>query len=359
MCGGYDSPTASAPQNIECRLPRYIRPARYQVHLTPNLVDFTFKGSVKISIDIGDVKDHAEEVAPESVIPFKPNQLILHAAELEIQSATLSYVKSYSPMEECGDFEDAKNIHVDETTELVTFTFDEDLKLSSKVVLVVQFTGILNDGMHGFYRSSYDLAGKKHHMGVTQFEAVDARRSLPCFDEPSFKAVFDVAITAPENFTVLSNMPIFSTCSSSASSENQQLTTRVFESSPIMSTYLLAYVVGEHLEYVEKKITLALATTEERDSSTLSSSSSPSTSSPTTSAPLQHFSSREVTVRVYTTKGKSAQAAFALEIACKSVALFEQWFGIEYPLPKLDLIAVPDFSAGAMENFGLITFRGT
>ncbi|KAL6057849.1 Aminopeptidase [Balamuthia mandrillaris] len=181
----------------------------------------------------------------------------------------------------------------------------------------MRFTGILNDKMKGFYRSKYTNAkGEEAFMAVTQFEATDARRAFPCWDEPALKATFDVTITALNHFDVLSNMPLIDKV------QEGEFKTVKFATTPIMSTYLLAFVVGE-FDYLEDTTT------------------------------------NGVVVRVYTPKGKKEQGRFGLDVAVKTLPFYEDYFKISYPLPKCDLIAIPDFAAGAMENWGLITYRET
>eukprot|EP00850_Spirogloea_muscicola_P013761 SM000095S24975 [mRNA] locus=s95:214870:220471:+ [translate_table: standard] len=179
------------------------------------------------------------------------------------------------------------------------------------------FRGTLNDDMRGFYRSEYKVqGGQARNAAVTQFQAADARRCFPCWDEPSFKAKFQLTLRGvPAGRTVLSNMP-----ADREEKEDGKRQTVVFRETPVMSTYLVACVIGE-LDYVE-------ATAE-----------------------------GGVTVRVYAEPGMAEQGRFALEAAIKVLPFFAEWFGVPYPLPKLDMVAIADFSAGAMENYGLITYR--
>ncbi|KEH18421.1 puromycin-sensitive aminopeptidase-like protein [Medicago truncatula] len=151
-------------------------------------------------------------------------------------------------------------------------------------------------------------------MATTQFEAVDARRCFPCWDEPALKASFKVTLTVPSDLTALSNMPV----------ENEkldgELKTVYFEESPIMSTYLVAVVVGL-FDHIEDR------------------------------------TSTGVVVGLYCAVGKSDQGKLALDIAVKALEIYTKYFSVPYPLPKLDLVAVSEFSAGAMENYGLIIYR--
>lgn len=146
-------------------------------------------------------------------------------------------------------------------------------------------------------------------------EATDARRAFPAFDEPALKATFDITLVVPQDRVALSNMPVVS----EQTLDDGWRIVR-FDTTPVMSTYLVAAVVGEY-DYVEDK------------------------------------SSDGVLVRVYTPVGRKEQGRFALDVATKVLPYYKEYFNIAYPLPKMDLIAIGDFSAGAMENWGLVTYR--
>lgn len=212
------------------------------------------------------------------------------------------------------------------------------IKLSDKVkpgdgTISIAFQGSMNDKMAGFYRSRYKPAAtpvegtpkddEYHYMFSTQFEACDARRAFPCFDEPNLKASFEFEIEIPEKLVALSNMP--ETASSKSSRSGFKKVS--FEKSPVMSTYLYAWAVGD-FTYVESH-------TERK------------------------YSGKNMPVRVYTTRGLEEQGRFALEHAHKTVDYFSEIFGIDFPLPKSDLLAVHEFAMGAMENWGLVTYRTT
>ena len=169
--------------------------------------------------------------------------------------------------------------------------------------------------MRGFYRSKYVLDGVDKHIATTQFESTDARRAFPCFDEPSQKAIFDVTLMIPSHMVAISN-----TIESNVWEHETGIKVVEFEPTPKMSTYLLAFIVGE-FEYIEGK------------------------------------RGKGEVVRVFTTPGKKDQAKFALDVAIKCMDFYEDYFGIPYPLPVLDLIAIPDFTSGAMENWGAVTYR--
>jgi len=184
-----------------------------------------------------------------------------------------------------------------------------------KHVVVLGFNGTITSGMHGIYPCTFEHDGKTKQLIATQFESHHAREVFPCIDEPEAKATYDVILTTETGVTVIGNMPI-----KRQRSENGKLVT-TFERTPRMSSYLLAWVVGE----LHKKT----ATTKSG-----------------------------VEVNVWATPAQSpASLDFALDIAVRTIELFDDYFGIPYPLPKSDHVALPDFSSGAMENWGLITYR--
>lgn len=191
----------------------------------------------------------------------------------------------------------------------------------------------MNNSMRGFYRAKYKPTvtpaagtptdGEHHYMFSTQFEACDARTAFPCFDEPNLKASFEFAVEIPEDLVALSNMPEKAT--SKGSKDGLKVVS--FEKTPPMSTYLAAWAIGD-FKYVE-------AHTERK------------------------YNGKNIPVRVYSTRGLEEQGRFALEHAHKILDYFSDIFGIEYPLPKSDLLAVHEFAMGAMENWGLVTYRTT
>lgn len=212
-----------------------------------------------------------------------------------------------------------------------TVAFDTELPVS-KATITIEFQGIINHDMAGFYRSQYKPAAPAaasvpyddewHYMMSTQFESSDARRAFPCFDEPNLKATFDFSIEIPNDQVALSNMPVKST---SPTVEGKQLV--AFERTPVMSTYLLAWAVGD-FEYIE-------VFTDRR------------------------YNGKQLPVRVYTTRGLKEQGQWALQHAPKVIDFFSENFDIDYPLPKSDILAVHEFTHGAMENWGLVTYRMT
>jgi len=275
------------------RLPAHIVPMRYDITLKPDLEAFTFEGKETIHLSL---KKAAKKIT-------------LHSKELDIRSAEIVRDAGKGSAKEF-----ALRISYDEKAETATFAFPRKIPRGDLELRLI-FSGILNDKMRGFYRSRYEVRGKTRHLATTQFEATDARRAFPCFDEPALKAKFDVTLVVPEESTAISNtLPV-------AISEHEGGYKVVkFATTPAMSTYLLAFIVGD-FESIEKK------------------------------------TKEGVLVRVWTTPGKKHQAAFALDCAVRTLSFFGGYFDIPYPLPVLDLIAIPDFAAFAMENWGAVTYR--
>jgi puromycin-sensitive aminopeptidase len=273
------------------RLPRAAVPSRYDIRLEPDLATLTFAGAETVGLEVS-----------ETI-----SDVTLNAIELTIESASLENDRG--------------------ETIRATPSMDEAhercrLVLASPAApgrwrLRLAFRGTLNDKLRGFYRSVYkDSSGVAHTMAATQFEATDARRAFPCWDEPSFKAVFAVTLVIDPALTAVSNTSILS-----ETVEDGRKVVR-FADTITMSTYLVAFVVGE----LEATDPVAVGRT-----------------------PL----------RVWCVPGKKRLARFGQEIGAASLAFFEDYYGLPYPGDKLDLLAIPDFAAGAMENLGAITFRET
>ena len=175
--------------------------------------------------------------------------------------------------------------------------------------------------MAGFYRSSFkDLNGNTKYLATTQMEPTDARRAFPCFDEPALKAEYTVTLVADKHHTCLSNMDQASETEIDSKVTGSKRKAVTFNRSPLMSTYLLAFIIGEFN---------CIETNEFR-----------------------------LPIRVFATPDKNIEhGRFSLELASKILAFYEEAFDSKYPLPKMDMVSIPDFSAGAMENWGLITYR--
>ncbi len=273
-------------------LPENVRPVHYQITLQPYMDKFTFDGLEVIDID---VKEATSEI-------------VLNAAEMRVSAGMA--IKD-------GQWIRASSITQDEETETVTVAFPETIE-AGPAQLDLRFVGELNDKLRGFYRSQYlNPEGEVSYLATTQFEATDARRAFPCWDEPACKATFQLTLNIPANMVAVSNTPILEQAGLDAGFKSV-----MFHRTPIMSTYLMAFVVGD-LSYIEQEAV------------------------------------NSTTVGVWTTRGKEEQGRFALETSARMLEFFNEYFGIPYPLEKLDHLAIPDFAAGAMENWGCITYRET
>eukprot|EP00124_Ichthyophonus_hoferi_P001800 Ihof_evm13s104 gene=Ihof_evmTU13s104 len=272
-------------------LPTTVRPVHYDLTLCPDLVNFVYKGQEDITLQI-----------KETV-----TQITLNIKEINITVVTLTLADG-SKLE--------GTVSVDKEDETATFTFSQSVT-PQDAMLHVEFNAILNDEMCGFYRSSYVRPdGTSSWMAVSQMEPTDARRAFPCWDEPLIKATFTIHLTAERGLAILSNMDAAST----VDVPDTNLTEVTFEKTPIMSTYLVAFLVGE-FEYVEG------------------------------------FTKEGVRVRTYTPIGLKYQGEFSLEVATKCLSFYSDYFNIPYPLTKLDMAAISDFALGGMENWGLVTYR--
>ncbi len=222
----------------------------------------------------------------------------LHSKGLTIQSATIDNQPADVSF---GEFDELR-------------LFQPELKSGNHIVCI-NFSGTITDAMHGLYPCYFTHDGVKKQLFATQFESHHAREVFPCVDEPAAKAEYDLTLVTQTGITVLGNMPVKS------EEENGDSLTTTFEKTPRMSSYLLAFVIGE----LHKK--------------------------------SAHTKSG-VEVNVWATPAQNENTLdFALDIATRSIDFYDEYFGVKYPLPKSDHVALPDFSSGAMENWGLITYR--
>ncbi|HEY6736526.1 MAG TPA: M1 family metallopeptidase [Candidatus Saccharimonadia bacterium] len=255
-----------------------------------------------------DMNDQAFEFGLDETIEFELKRasktLDFHALDLKVKSAKLD-----------GKLEGRASYDRDE--HLVTFTFEDEVT-AGQHTLKLTVAGEIQDSLHGFYRSEYGQGEHEGRFFMTQFEAIHAREAFVCIDEPAAKAVFEVSLTVPDEagYTVLGNTPELSDVT-----RDGRRTVR-FEPTPKMSTYLLAWVVSQ-LASVEGK------------------------------------AKSGVMVRIFATPQYAGQLDYALDFARRSLDFYEDYFAIPYPLPKLDLVACPNFASGAMENWGLVTYRET
>uniref|UniRef100_A0A4W5M6D6 Aminopeptidase n=1 Tax=Hucho hucho TaxID=62062 RepID=A0A4W5M6D6_9TELE len=278
------------------RLPGYVVPLHYHLLLHPNLTMLSYSGTVRIELQVQN----------------NTNWVVLHSKGLRITTATML---------------DQNLAHLSDqvlpvlhnpTHEQTAIFSPRVLSGGQKYFLFLEFGAELGEGFYGFYRSTYRTStGETRTLASTHFEPTSARMAFPCFDEPSFKANYSISIRRSRAHTALSNMPVEQTVVL-----NDGLMEDRFAVSVRMSSYLVAFIVCDFR----------------------------SVSATTASG---------VKVSVYAAPEKWQQTRYALKAAVKLLEFYEKYFNIKYPLPKQDLVAIPDFQAGAMENWGLITFRET
>lgn len=278
-------------------LPKNVKPLHYDLTLEPDFTKFTYEGTVAIELDV---------VEDTRSISVNTIDIDIHETKITSGSTTISSSPKLSQNEDRQE---------------TTVEFDETIPAGKKATLFFKFTGTLNDNMAGFYRSSYKGAnGEDKYMATTQMEATDARRAFPCFDEPALKATYTVTLIADENLTCLSNMDVASEKKVDSAMSGGKRKAVTFNKTPLMSTYLLAFIVAE------------LKVHENNDF--------------------------RVPVRVFCTPDKDIDhGRFSAELGARTLKFYEEQFASEFPLPKMDMVAIPDFAAGAMENWGLVTYR--
>ena len=268
------------------RLPKTVLPEHYTLALTPDLKTATFTGDETIDVTLAEAS----------------KTITLNAIEIDFKSVTATAGSGASS---------TAVVSLDADKQQATFTFPETLP-AGKVKLAIAYKGILNDKLRGFYLSKTT----KRNYAVTQFESTDARRAFPSFDEPAFKATYDISLTVDAGDTVISNTNMIADNPAGAG-----LHTVKFATTPKMSTYLVAFLVGDFK-----------CVSGEADGTP---------------------------IRACATPGQEEKGKFAVSAAEYILHWYNNYFGIKYPMPKLDMIGIPDFEAGAMENFGAITYRET
>jgi aminopeptidase N len=291
--------TGKKPFNFEStpgKLPKQVVPTEYSIRITPDIEKLTFTGSETVKLNVR---------APV-------RELVLNALELGITSASVDDKMLAQPA-----------VKIDNRNELLTLTLPSELAAGDHT-LALSFSGKINQQGQGLFYMRYQEKGTgatKIALG-TQFEATDARRFFPCWDEPSFRARFQLTAVVPQNWLAVSNMPI----ESETKTDNPEIIGTGgkevrFAITPSMASYLNVFVAGE-LDLIETK-----------------------------AAGTQ--------LRAIATKGKAEWGRYALESTAQILEYYNDYFGLPYPLPKLDQIAIPGGFGGAMENWGGITYYET
>ncbi|KAL6453598.1 APE2 Aminopeptidase 2 [Candida maltosa Xu316] len=287
MCRHIQSGTSSAaivPTDREV-LPTNVKPLHYDLTLEPFFDTFTFDGEETIEFQVNE----------------RTNYITLNIFEIKIHEVKIGNVK-------------VDDITYDSKQQTVTFKFNDHLEQGATANLYIKFTGELNDKMAGFYRAAYEEDGKTKYLATTLLEPIDCRRVFPCYDEPAAKAKFTVALIADKDLVCLSNQPEKETTLVGSNKKKVSFTT-----TPLMSTYLLALIVGD-LRYVENN-------------------------------------DYRVPIKVYSIPGSEHLGVYSGNIAAKTLEFFDKKFDIPYPYDKLDLVSVPEFAVGAIESSACIIFR--
>lgn len=274
-------------------LPSSVVPSHYDLVLTPDLDALTFHCEESITVTVSEAT----------------TVVTMHCKEINVTQASFVYTSAAVPAPSVVQIA----YHLKDNT--VSLTFDAELPLG-EANITLSFDGILNGDMAGFYKSGYtDADGNKKIMASTQFEALDARRAFVCWDEPARKATFSLTMLVPSNLTAISNMPAAVTTILAGGKKRV-----IFDKSPKMSTYLLAWAVGE-FDYI------------------------------------QGITKHGVTIRIFTPPGRAEEGKFALDTGIRALDFYDDFFKVPYPLPKLDMLCCTEFAMGAMENWGLVTYR--
>nr|XP_033337087.1 endoplasmic reticulum aminopeptidase 1-like [Megalopta genalis] len=286
---------------VDKRLPDDVVPSDYVIAIAPDFQNHDFHGSIRIDMEISNPQARSSIVLHSSNLTILSTKLYSRASRVEVPLKSVTVI--------------------DQREMLVIRTLD--VALSGQYYLKINFTGSLKRKLTGFYLSKYtDPGGSTRDLASTQFEPTYARTAFPCFDEPRFKATFLIRTLHTEKlYHALSNMPVSRT---ETMKEDESAVATFFEASPPMSTYLVAFLVSD-FECLESS--------------------------------LRTLSGNSIPVKVCARPMYKNKTRFALDVAVRTMEYYLTVFNIDYPLPKLDLVAIPDFNAGAMENWGLVTFR--
>uniref|UniRef100_A0A8D8UND7 Aminopeptidase n=1 Tax=Cacopsylla melanoneura TaxID=428564 RepID=A0A8D8UND7_9HEMI len=292
------------------RLPRDLIPMHYDLTIFTDVKEpeFKFDGIVTIHL----------------ICIQKTRDLVLHMNNLTLAHDSITRLVKQgiaNPSEELIPVQPVSHKY-DAENEIYSATFETPFITNQEYTVEIAFNGVLNEGLSGFYRSSYTnrATNDTEWLATTQFESIDARRAFPCFDEPAMKSTFTISMGHPKHLTSISNMPLERSMDIPSKPD---WVLNVFQKSVPMSTYLVAFIIS-NFTYRESK-------------------------------PSKDFN--DVKFRTWARKEVIDQVDFAAESGPEFLNFFERYFNIRYPLPKQDMVAIPDFSAGAMENWGLITYR--
>ena len=312
------------------RLPPDIRPSHYKLRLEPNFETFKFNGDVEITVDLSGNGEISE-------IAINANKLVIDSLTVKRSNVTSKDLSNESDDSD-GETEPKRAKRTGESDETAwslvgtrcenvvsSFNFLEQeevilIKLpepvtrsGSPLLISILYTGELDDTMRGFYRTQHNVAGNKRWGAACHFEATGARKCFPCFDQPEFRSTYDISVVRPDpGMEVISNMGV----------KEEVGETVTFRTSPPLPSYLVCVVIGWY-------------------------------------SSLSQRTGSGVPITVFTPRGDTSHGEFALDVAVKAVEYFQEFFSTPYTLPKMDLVAVPDFYIGAMENWGLLTFRET
>ncbi|XP_065223350.1 aminopeptidase N-like [Planococcus citri] len=275
------------------RLTDEVSPISYELRFVPDFKNWTFFGKVDISIRV----------------KFTTNKIILNSRNLTLQSVKVFKIDTSKILVNTSH-------KLDEFNDLLIIETWQSLPFGTDYIVVIEFQGVIGDNLQGFYRSSYSIGSEERWIVVTHFEPNYARQAFPCFDEPRFRTPFTIYLARfPEQFAV-SNMPWENRLPSDSMSGGDRLWEK-FQKSPAMPTYLVSFMVSD----------------------------------------FSYITETEGRIRIIARKNILKKGAYALKQSTKALKTLEDYIGISYKLPKLDLVAVPDFSSGGMENWGMVTFR--
>ncbi|XP_051168547.1 aminopeptidase Q-like [Leptopilina boulardi] len=289
-------------QSINYRLPNATKPLHYKLKFEPHLSkdNFTFDGEAEILVEI----------------LSKTNNITLHSVNLTIFEEETFLIGEEENNNNNNFSQPIEHIYEDES-EFFILKFDNQLQ-PGNYTLMIKFTGAMNDEPRGFFWDSYTNDNNETiYLSATQFETSFARMAFPCWDEPALKSTFEISIKHFSNYTALSNMPMETIISDDDDDDNNEKIWTIFQITPLMSTYLVCFTVTNfvNISHVEGNLT------------------------------------------IWSRKDIIDTMNLGLEIASRALTVLEEYTGIPYELPKMDIIAIPNYIHGAMENWGLIVFK--